>query len=323
MLFQIQFPVYPCSFFQFFLILFSKNRHIWRLMIKSYSPVQWVFNSSLSPWGHLLAEAEGKAWRILWPLLKYLSGPFDLGIKGAFICSVSLYWASNTYQSLWQTLGINKKDSSFSSLRELTCQSKEQNTKVNIQLWNLRGSMKERWNHPSSCCSSSGLRKEFLCSICTFATRDSSVWPRIIIPRLSPAHRPSMSSVKSSGSSWAAWDSAAWPSRSPPQPFSVRLCSLNTDVFAGLQLPLLLQLWGLCSFWSLCQKCLSLTSILTCPNPAHSSRLLCSCILAAAIPKLLFLPQGICLPAAAFPDASRHLLYCANQRAHHLLSGVR
>lgn len=206
-------------------------------MFKSCSPVQWIFNSSLSPWGHLFTEAKGKAWRIFWLLLKYLSGPFDLGSKGAFICSVSLYWASNMCQSLWQTLGINKNDSLFSSLRELTCQSKEQNTKANIQLWNLRGSIKELWNHPSSCCSSSGLRKEFLYSVCSSTTWDSSVWPQIIILRLSPAHHPSMSSVKSSGSSWAAWDSAAWPPRSPPQPFSVRLCSLDTDVFAVLQLP--------------------------------------------------------------------------------------
>lgn len=213
-------------------------------MIKFCSPVQWIFNSSLSPWGHLFAEAKGKTWRVLWLLLKYLGGPFDLGIKGAFICSGSLYWASNMCQSLWQTLGINKNDSLFSSLRELTCQSKEQNAKVNIQLWNLRGSMKELWNHPSSCCSSSDLRKEFLCSVCTSATWYSSVWPQIIIPRLSPAHHPSMSSVKSSGSSRAAWDSAAWPPRSPPQPFSVRLCSLNTDVFAVLQLPTYLRALG-------------------------------------------------------------------------------
>lgn len=87
--------------------------------------------------------------------------------------------------------------------------------------------------------------------------------------------------------------------------------------------PLIFVLWGLHSFWSLYQKCLSLTSILICPNPAHSSRFLCSYIPAAAIPKLLFLPQGICLPAAAFPDASWHLRYCANQSAHHLMPGVR
>ena len=104
--------------------------------------------------------------------------------------------------------------------------------------------MKELWNHPSSCRFSSGPARAFLHSVCTSATWDSSVWPWIIIPRLTPAHRSSMSSVRITGPSWAPWDSAAWPPSLPPRPSSVRLCSLNMDVLAVLQLPAFYSCFG-------------------------------------------------------------------------------
>lgn len=177
------------------------------------------------------------------------------------------------------------------------------------------------WNHPSSCCSSSDLRKNSsalsalpLHDILQFDHKSSSLD--------CPQHHPSMSSVKSSGSSWAAWDSCCLALLSHTPSHSLSDYSEHWCVHSS-QLPTYLCALGPSLFLIPLPEMFSLTSILICPNPAHSSRFLCSYIPVAAIPKLLFLPQGICLPAAAFPDASWHLRYCANQSAHHLMPGVR
>lgn len=116
------------------------------------------------------------------------------------------------FLSLWQAQGINKEEKTLIPIcHGLTCQYKEWNTKVNTQLWNLRGAMKELWKHSSFCHFSSGPGETFLHSVSTSATWDSSVRPWIIISRLSRAHLTSMSSVRITGPSWACPASLGMP----------------------------------------------------------------------------------------------------------------
>lgn len=192
------------------------------------------------------------------------------------------------FLSLWQALGINKEEKTVIPIcHGLTCQCKEWNTKVNTQLWTLRGVMKELWKHPSFCHFSSGPGETFLHSVTTSATWDSLVWSWIIISRLSPAHLTSVSSVRITGPSWACPASLGHCCRHPSlPPFSRNAFHFNLHTSKS------------CSFPQTLFKFLY-------PGRSHSWT--------------PFPPQGICLLCS---NVSRLSLYCAIPIALHPLPGV-
>lgn len=136
--------------------------------------------------------------------------------------------------------------------------------KVNMQLWNLRGAMKELWKHPSFHHFSSGWGEIFIYSVATSAPWDSSVWPGIIISWWWDYHHLMWPLCHEWGSQGppglvlAFWDSAAWPHNLPSCTRNVFLLSLYPLVhfplifLASIQAPLQPILnfspepWGIC-----------------------------------------------------------------------------
>lgn len=152
-------------------------------------------------------------------------------------------------QSLWQVVGINEEEkNSHAHLSWIYMSTTKWNTKVNMQLWNLRGAMKELWIHPSFHHFSSGRGGTFVYSVSTSAPWDSSVWLWIIIsqdyPQLMWHLCHQWGSQGPPGLVLASWDSAAWPHNLPSFTRNVFLLALYPLVqillifLASVQAPL-------------------------------------------------------------------------------------
>lgn len=127
-------------------------------------------------------------------------------------------------------------------------------------------------------------------------------------PQTIPSTLPSMLSVGITGPLWL-----------PGTPLPGLLAYLP-GVLAWVQFsntPFLGLLWSLCSCWSLYQE--GLTSVSTCPNPAHSPRL-CPCSFILPYLRLSSSPHLVSLPLLLWCLLACGLL--AKQSTHHPLPGV-